>query len=64
MQQYLILSFGYQEYAIQLTPEVSDALAEILSAEKVQHRSGNLYTRDSTKSELSFRIAEVIDGDN
>ncbi len=62
--KHLILTISYQHFAIPYTEEVAKALPTILSALKVSHKTGDIYTKDNVRPELSISIAEVENGNN
>ena len=62
--KHLILTFSYQHFAIPYTEEVAKALPTILSVSKVSHKTGDIYTKDSVRPDLSISIAEVENGYN
>lgn len=62
--KHLILTINYQSFAIPYTEDVAKALPTILSISKVSHKTGDIYTKDSTRPEVTIAIAEVESGKN
>lgn len=62
--KYLIITFGYQSYAIPYTEKVAAALPDILTVSKVQHKTGDVYSKDATRVDLSITIGEAENGNN
>lgn len=58
----LIFEARYNQYAIELTPEVASALSEILSAKKVKHIYGSDYVLEDWKCDLGFHIGNLTEG--
>ena len=61
---HLIISIQYQDYAIELTPDVAQAIPAILAAKKVKHKSGSVFEQELGKSDLRISIGEVENADN
>jgi hypothetical protein len=64
MSAHLIISVQYQEYAIELTPDVAQAIPAILAAKKVKHKHGSTFEEEPSKSDLKISIGEVESGNN
>ena len=64
MSAHLIISIQYQEYAIELTPDVAKAIPAILAAKKVKHKYSSIFEEESGKSDLKISIGEVENGNN
>ena len=62
--KHLILTISYQNFAIPYTEEVAKALPTILSISQVSHKTGDIYTKDSVRHDVSIVIAEVESGNN
>ena len=60
----LIIAANYQFFAIPYTEDVAKALPTILSISKVSHKTGDIYTKDSIRPDVSISIAEVESGNN
>mgnify|MGYP001003524425 CR=1 FL=1 len=61
---HLIISIQYQDYAIELTPDVAQAIPAILAAKKVKHKAGSTFEQEMGKSDLKISIGEVEDANN
>ena len=62
--KHLIFTVNYQSFAIPYTEDVAKALPTILSISKVSHKTGDIYTKDSVRPDVSISIAEVENGNN
>ena len=62
--KHLILTVNYQSFAIPYTEDVAKALPTILSISKVSHKTGDIFTKDSIRPDVSISIAEVESGNN
>lgn len=62
--KHLILTISYQHFAIPYTEEIAKALPTILSISKVSHKTGDIFTKDSIRPEVSITIGEVENGNN
>ncbi len=64
MSSYLILTVNYQDYAVQLTPEVANALPDLLTMKKASHAGKGVYKLADEKSDMRITIGEIEDGNN
>lgn len=57
--KHLIITISYHSFAIPYTKAIVEALPDILSVSKVSHKSTDIYTKDSSRPEVSIIVAEV-----
>ena len=62
--KHLIITISYNSFAIPYTEDIAKALPTILSISKVTHKTGDIYTKDSVRPDVSISIAEVESGNN
>ena len=62
--KYLILTISYQHFAIPYTEEIAKALPTILSISKVLHKTGDIFTKECVRPDVSITIGEVENGNN
>ena len=64
MSSYLVFTVNYQDYVVPLTPEVANALPDLLTMKKAYHRGKGVYTLADEKSDMCITIGEVENGNN
>lgn len=64
MSSYLIFTINYQDYVVQLTPEVANALPDLLTMKKASHLGKGVYKLADDKSDMRITIGEVENGNN
>ena len=64
MSSYLIFTVNYQDYAVQLTPEVANAIPDLFSMKKASHIGKCAYKLAGEKSDMRITIGEIEDGNN
>ena len=64
MPSYLIFTINYQDYVVQLTPEVANALPDLLTMKKASHTGKGVYKLADEKSDMRITIGEIEDGNN
>ena len=62
--KHLIITISYNSFAIPYTEDIAKALPTILSISKVTHKTGDIYTKDNVRPDVSISIAEVESGNN
>jgi hypothetical protein len=62
--KHIIITVSYNSFAIPYTEAEAKALPDILSISKVLHKTGDIYTKDAVRPDLSIIIAEVENANN
>jgi hypothetical protein len=62
--KYVILTISYTSFAVPYTEAVAKALPDLLSISKVSHKTGDVYTKDAVRPDISIILGEVENGNN